>query len=208
MTKSKECTLDDHASQVMNCMGRVAELHKAESVGTKGGKTYTEVKHRVTAFRETFGYTYGIDTNIISELCNDKQVAVKCTITEVSTGNVVGSGLAFELIGKGLVNQTSALENCDTSAIGRALASIGLGGSEYASSFEMGNIGNKAGKQFQEEFPGGFDEYKKKLCNSDDKEFKEMIDKGKLTLLKEVFDADQLSKIKIIINERLETMNG
>ena len=72
----------------------------------------------------------------------------------------------------------------------------------------MGNIGNKAGKQFQEEFPGGFDEYKKKLCESDDKEFKEMIDKGKLTLLKEVFDADQLSKIKVIINERLETMNG
>jgi len=208
MTKSKECNLDDHATQVMNCMGRVAELHKKESIGTKGGKTYTEVKHRVTAFRETFGYTYGIDTNIISELCNDKQVAVKCTITEVSTGNVVGSGLAFELIGKGLVNQTSALENCDTSAIGRALASIGLGGSEYASSFEIDNISNKAGKQFQEEFPGGFDEYKKKLCDSNDKEFKEMIDKGKLTLLKEIFDDEQLSKIKVIINERLETMNG
>jgi len=208
MTKSKECTLDDHTTQVINCMSRVADLHERDAIGTKGGKTYTEVKHRVTAFRESFGYTYGINTNIVSELCNDKQVAVKCTITEVSTGNVVGSGLAFECIGKGPVNQTSALENCDTSAIGRALASMGLGGSEYASLFEMNNLGNKAKGKFESEFPGGFDEYKKKLCDSNDKEFKEMIDKGKLTLLKEIFDDAQLSKIKVIINERLETMNG
>ena len=85
---------------------------------------------------------------------------------------------------------------------------MGLGGSEYASLFEMNNLGNKAKSKFENEFPGGFDEYKKKLCDSDNKEFKTMIEKGKLTLLKEIFDADQLSKIKVIINERLETMNG
>ncbi len=208
MTKSKECTLDDHTTQVINCMSRVADLHERDAIGTKGGKTYTEVKHRVTAFRESFGYTYGIDTNIVSELCNDKQVAVKCTITEVSTGNVVGSGLAFELIGKGPVNQTSALENCDTSAIGRALASMGLGGSEYASLFEMNNLGNKAGKKFADEFPGGFDDYKRKLCDADEKEFVSMTDTGKLSLLKAIFNKDELAKLKIIINERKEQMNG
>jgi len=208
MTKSNECILDDHASTVMNCMSRVADLHKKDGIGTKGGKTYTEVKHRVTAFRETFGYTYGIDTNIIPELCNDKQVAVKCTITDVCNGNVVGSGLAFELIGKGPVNQTSALENCDTSAIGRALASMGLGGSEYASLFEMNNLGNKAGKKFADEFPGGFDDYKKKLCDADEKEFVSMTDTGKLSLLKAIFNKDELAKLKIIINERKEQMNG
>lgn len=44
-----------------------------------------------------------------------------------------------------MVNKTSALENCETSAIGRALASLGLHGGEFASSFEVDNsINNKS----------------------------------------------------------------
>ena len=35
------------------------------------------------------------------------------------------------------INLTSAVENCETSSIGRALSNLGLGGSEYASSFEV-----------------------------------------------------------------------
>lgn len=35
------------------------------------------------------------------------------------------TGLAHEVIGQGNVNKTSALENCETSAIGRALANLG-----------------------------------------------------------------------------------
>ena len=42
------------------------------------------------------------------------------------------------------MNKTSALENCCTSAIGRALSACGLSGGEYASSFEVDNaINNK-----------------------------------------------------------------
>lgn len=36
-----------------------------------------------------------------------------------------GTGLAEEIVGQGNVNKTSALENCETSAIGRALANAG-----------------------------------------------------------------------------------
>lgn len=36
------------------------------------------------------------------------------------------SGLAHEIVGQGMVNKTSALENCETSAIGRALANGGF----------------------------------------------------------------------------------
>lgn len=35
------------------------------------------------------------------------------------------TGLAHEVIGQGMVNRTSALENCETSALGRALANGG-----------------------------------------------------------------------------------
>jgi hypothetical protein len=55
----------------------------------------------------------------------------------------VGKGHAEEIRNAGPVNRTSAIENCETSAIGRALANIGLAGNEYASAFEMENIPNK-----------------------------------------------------------------
>ena len=56
---------------------------------------------------------------------------------------VVGSGMAEEIRGQGHVNTTSALENAETSAIGRALASMGLAGGEYASSNEMDAVPRK-----------------------------------------------------------------
>jgi hypothetical protein len=45
--------------------------------------------------------------------------------------------MAEEIRGQGMVNTTSALENAETSAIGRALSSLGLAGGEYASANEM-----------------------------------------------------------------------
>lgn len=48
-----------------------------------------------------------------------------------------GTGYAFENDGDGMANKTSALENCETSAIGRALANIGYSGSKRPSQEEM-----------------------------------------------------------------------
>lgn len=48
-----------------------------------------------------------------------------------------GTGYAFEVDGSGMANRTSALENCETSAIGRALANIGYSGDKRASREEM-----------------------------------------------------------------------
>ena len=39
-----------------------------------------------------------------------------------------GSGVAEEFREASRINQTSAMENCETSAFGRALASMGYGG--------------------------------------------------------------------------------
>jgi hypothetical protein len=43
------------------------------------------------------------------------------------------TGLAFEVDGQGMANKTSALENAETSAIGRALANAGYSGDKRAS---------------------------------------------------------------------------
>jgi hypothetical protein len=48
-----------------------------------------------------------------------------------------GTGYAFEIDGQAGANKTSALENCETSAIGRALANIGYSGDKRASREEM-----------------------------------------------------------------------
>lgn len=47
------------------------------------------------------------------------------------------TGLAFEVDGQGMANKTSALENTETSAIGRALANAGYSGDKRASREEM-----------------------------------------------------------------------
>ena len=52
------------------------------------------------------------------------------------------TGLAFEVDGVGMANKTSALENAETSAIGRALANAGYFGDKKASREEMSKVAN------------------------------------------------------------------
>tara|TARA_R100001129_G_scaffold121163_1_gene84053 strand:+ start:680 stop:1204 length:525 start_codon:yes stop_codon:yes gene_type:complete len=63
-------------------------------------------------------------------------VVMKAEITTLDD-TVLATGHAEEVRGVGLVNKTSALENCETSAIGRALASLGIHGGEFASLNEV-----------------------------------------------------------------------
>jgi hypothetical protein len=52
----------------------------------------------------------------------------------------IGSGLAFEIDGTAGANQTSALENAETSSIGRCLSAIGLSGNLRPSVTEMEKV--------------------------------------------------------------------
>lgn len=123
------------------------DLNETHGIEMRGGKKYLMVKDRVEVFRKHFGLDLGIETSI--EYCDDTFVRMKAVITETSRfgdvyyTKVIGSGHAEELRGSTNVNKTSALENCETGAIGRALASIGLSGSEYASANEMEAVGRK-----------------------------------------------------------------
>lgn len=60
------------------------------------------------------------------------------------------SGLAFEIDGGAGANQTSALENAETSSIGRALASAGFSGNKRASREEMEKVERGATNWLQE----------------------------------------------------------
>lgn len=115
-------------------MSRAEKMVEKFGVAQRGGKKYLEVKHRVALFRENYALDYGIETSI--EYADEKYVRVRAVITD-KLNNVIASGLAEEVRGTGMVNKGSALENCETSAIGRALACLGLAGSEYASLNEL-----------------------------------------------------------------------
>ena len=106
------------------------------------GKDYVEVHERVTYLRENFGdkdNMFGISTKVIEWNKEAKEVIIQAWITD-QTGRIVGSGIAHEWQDdpNSFVNATSYVENCETSAIGRALAAFGIGIEDaYASANEV-----------------------------------------------------------------------
>ena len=98
------------------------------------GKAYAPVAMRVEFLRRAFGTELGISTEIVS--IDERVVIMRASITDAE-GRVLATGYAEEFRSTKGVNSTSALENAETSAVGRALAALGLGGGEYASADEL-----------------------------------------------------------------------
>lgn len=102
---------------------------------------YETVEERIKKFYAT--YPDGRIETILVDRTNDTWI-VKAMVflTAGDQGNalVKATGYAFEIDGQGMANKTSALENAETSAIGRALANMGLSGNKRASREEMQKV--------------------------------------------------------------------
>ena len=114
-------------------MAECAKLLKTHGVNIKG-KGYTMVKDRIEIFRRHNGLDLGIKTNI--HTYNDKVVVVEASVIDAN-GKCIGDGKCEEFRSSSKINQSSALMNCETGAIGRALANCGLSGTEFASAEDM-----------------------------------------------------------------------
>ena len=99
------------------------------------GKEYQTVAYRVGRFKEAYP-NFSLATEIVSR--TEECVVMKATITD-DTGRVRATGHSEEYRHTSQINRTSALENAETSAIGRALAALGMGGTEFASADEVAN---------------------------------------------------------------------
>lgn len=104
------------------------------------GKNYVEVNKRVMAFRE-LEPNGSILTEIIS--LENGVVVMKATVSS-GEGQVLGTGFAYEKESSSYINKTSYIENCETSAVGRALGFCGIGvDTSIASAEEVTNAINQ-----------------------------------------------------------------
>lgn len=87
------------------------------------GKEYVTVNERLKEFRNNFK-DYALITEII-ELGAD-YATVKASIID-EKGILRATGYAREVVAKSPINKYAFLENCETSAIGRALGNFGIG---------------------------------------------------------------------------------
>lgn len=99
------------------------------------GKAYETVALRVKKFRES-NPKFTLQTEVLHR--DAEIVVMKASILD-ETGRLIATGHSEEKRAASTINKTSALENAETSAIGRALAAFGLGGTEFATADEVAN---------------------------------------------------------------------
>ena len=96
------------------------------------GGNYTLIAERVKYLANEFDYSINTNAEFIESL-NAWKVKAVLTIKEDGKINTY-SGHASEVIGSNDINLTSALENAETSAVGRACAMAGIGVTENIAS--------------------------------------------------------------------------
>lgn len=121
----------------------IEEIKKMPTIDIKG-KAYSQVSTRIAVFRKYFP-----NASIVTKILHDDEQKVVVQATISLEGTILSTGLSEEFRNDGFINSTSALENSETSAIGRALAGLSLfaENGEYASSNEIVNAVSQQQKQ-------------------------------------------------------------
>jgi len=109
------------------------------------GKPYVTVDERLIYFRKHYK-NYALETEVIEK--TDNSILIKAVISDENS-RVIATGLAEEEKNSSFINKTSYVENCETSAWGRALANFGIGinTGSVASAEEVQNAINNQNKK-------------------------------------------------------------
>tara|TARA_Y100001960_G_C14783753_1_gene889098 strand:+ start:10583 stop:11833 length:1251 start_codon:yes stop_codon:yes gene_type:complete len=117
-----------------------AMIEIESSTGNKvdiNGKLYTKVSGRLQILRQNLGFNIRIKTELLHIDTTLVVAKAEIFIYKDQQWFEIATGHAEELRDSSEINKYSAVENAETSAIGRALASLGLSGDEYASVEEL-----------------------------------------------------------------------
>lgn len=90
------------------------------------GKEYADVAQRVIAFRKVYPQGTIRTEMVTNEGDTGRRVCVFRAVVGVGD-TILGTGTAYEMENTGNINRTSYIENCETSAVGRALGFAGFG---------------------------------------------------------------------------------
>ena len=135
-----------------------------KKLGKEVSKDYAEVNQRIKAFRMVYPDGF-ILTDIIS--MKDGVVLMKAEAGVYAPDGskiVLGTGMAMEDKESSLINKTSFIENCETSAIGRALGMCGFGIDMSVASYE--EVSNAIKKQETLQEVEKVPEYKCSACGN------------------------------------------
>ena len=114
---------------------QIAKVNETLRATDIKGKDYIEVNQRIKAFRMVYP-TGSIITEMVS---NDNGICVftaTCGYYEGDKHIILGTGTAYEKESSSFINKTSYIENCETSAVGRALGMCGFGIDTSVASYE------------------------------------------------------------------------
>ena len=95
---------------------------KLKTVNIKG-REYVMVNERIKAFRKEYP-TWSLVSQITD--LTDNRCVIRAEIYDEER-RCIATGHAYEKEGSSPINKTSFIENCETSAWGRALANLGIG---------------------------------------------------------------------------------
>jgi len=112
-------------------------MSKLKTINIKG-KEYVEVNERIRAFRELYP-----NGSILTDMLTNENGVCVFKVQVINDGQILATGHAYEKEGSTFINKTSYIENCETSAIGRALGILGIGiDTSIASAEEVTNAVN------------------------------------------------------------------
>ncbi|MCP3698093.1 MAG: hypothetical protein GY920_05990 [Aliivibrio sp.] len=110
-------------------------MKQLKTVNIKG-KQYVEVNERLRYFRENYP-NYSLTSEVLDK--TENSILILASVIN-EDGKILATGMAEEEKGSTFINKTSYVENCETSAWGRALGNFGIGiDTSVASANEVNN---------------------------------------------------------------------
>ena len=159
-------------------------------------KEYAEVNQRIKAFRMV--YPQGFITTSMESNQNGVCIFVAKVGYEDEQGHhVIGTGTAYEKETSSFINKTSYIENCETSAVGRALGMAGFGiDTSVASAEEVQNaIENQEKGQKQETQDEQQKEAKETATPEQVKELLNLFSRERITKIIEFYKVEKIDDI-------------